>query len=393
MLKTILLDSSQGDNGKNFEQIMRIIFLSRYSDFAMLINSKADFDRYLSPGTKLARSPFAGKFGLIVFSTYWLFKHRKELNEVILVTQPTAMGLVGFLAKLFTKVKWVVDAWDVPIRHITYLSNRNKLIEMRIYITRLLAKLAYRKADLFIVGIRPDFQFRYFQVPGSKILLWQTTVWVPEKQIDTLEEFEGGDSNFNILCMKSLHTYECGLDILLQAFLKVQKQVSNARLWIIGEIRADAAETIKEFRNLPGVEYLGFVEHGKLMGLIRQAHLTVIPFRDEVDTAQIYPTKVMEYMTEGKVVIAAAVAAMSEMIKDGEDGLLFRPGDPEDLAEKILRLYKDKDLRQRLADNARKYHSKFDTIQKHAEIFRVFQSLVNDTSAIDVSTIDKKWLS
>jgi glycosyltransferase involved in cell wall biosynthesis len=393
MLKTILLDSSQGDDCKNFEHIMRIIFLSRYSDLTMLITSKADFDRYLSPGTKIARSPFAGKFGLIVFSTYWLFKHRKQLKDVILVSQPTAVGIVGFLGKLFSNVKWVVDVWDVPIRHIQYLNNRNRLIELRIGVTRFLAKLAYRKADLFIVGIRPDFQLRYYQIPATKILAWQTTIWVPDKHADKLEEFEEGESNFNILCMKSMHTYECGLDILLQAFSKVQKQAPNARLWIIGKIREDVEETIKDFRNLERVEFFGFLEHTKLMGLIRQAQLTVIPFRDEVDTAQIYPTKVMEYMTEGKVVLAAAVAATSEMISDGEDGVLFRPGDPEDLADKILSLYKDKGLRRRLADNARIYHPKFDTIRKHEEIFRMLQSLVNDTSAVDVYTIDKKWLS
>ena len=89
-------------------------------------------------------------------------------------------------------------------------------------------------------------------------------------------------------------------------------------------------------------------------------------------------------MTEGKIVLAARITAISDMIKDGQDGVLHVPGDPEDLADKILSLYEDKDLRQRLADSARKYHWKFDTIRKHEEVFRVLQSLVNDTSAVDV---------
>jgi glycosyltransferase involved in cell wall biosynthesis len=88
----------------------------------------------------------------------------------------------------------------------------------------------------------------------------------------------------------------------------------------------------------------------------------------------------MEYMTEGKAVLAARIAAISDMIKDGEDGLLHRPGDPDDLAGKIICLYQDKSLRQRLAENARRYHPQFDTVCKHEEIFRVLKSLVNDTS-------------
>jgi glycosyltransferase involved in cell wall biosynthesis len=129
------------------------------------------------------------------------------------------------------------------------------------------------------------------------------------------------------------------------------------------------------------------------MQLIRQAHLCVIPWRDDVDLAQAYPTKVMEYMTEGKVVLAARIASISDMIEDGKDGLLHRPGDPEDLADKILSLYEDKALRQRLAEHARKYNWKFDTIRKHEEIFRVLKSMVHDTSAVDVHAIDGRWLS
>jgi len=251
-------------------------------------------------------------------------------------------------------------------------------------------KLAYKKADLFIVGIRADFQFKDYQVPESKILAWQTTIWIPDQREDNLVEEDG---YFNILCMRSMHTPACGLDILLKSFLNVRKEIENSRLWIIGRIREDVEHTIKGFRNLEGVEFYGFLEHREVMRLIRRAHLCVIPWYDDVDLAQAYPTKVMEYMTEGKVVLAARIAAISDMIKDGEDGLLHRPGDPDDLADKIVSLYKNKALRQRLADNAHRYHPQFDTICKHAEIFKVLKRLVNDTSPIDVNNIDKRWLS
>jgi hypothetical protein len=382
MLRTIFLTASNGDEGKNFEHIMRIIFLSRFSDLTMLINSKADFYRYLSPGTKTVRSPFGGRFGLIIFSMYWLINHRKNLNDVILITEPSVLGLVGYLAKIFANIKWVVDIWDIPIRHHGHSS---RFTQWRIRLTRILMKFAYRKVDRFIVGIRPEFQFRYYQVPQSKMLLWQTTIWLPKKNEKSFVDDD--DKHFNILCMKSHHLPSCGLDILIEAFVKVRKQIGNARLWIIGRIREDVEEYIKDLRKLDEVTIFGFLEHEKVMQLIGQAHLCVIPWHDVVDLAQAYPTKVMEYMTEGKVVLAARIAAIAEMIRDGEDGLLHRPGDPDDLAEKILLLYRDQTLCRRLAENARKYHLKFDTIGKHEEIFRMLQGLVNDTSTIDVHTI------
>lgn len=386
MLRTIFLTSSTGVEGVNFEHIMRVIFLSKFSNLTMLVTSKADFKRYLSIGTRNAHSPFSGKLGLIVYSIYWLFKNRQNLEGTILLTEPSIIGLVGFMAKLFANIKWVVDVWDIPIRY----TRDSKLTKMRIWATRHLMKLAYRKADLFIVGIRPDFQFKFYQVPESKMLRWQTTIWIPEKEAENLDEET--DGHFNILCMKSLHTPACGLDILLQAFLKIRDRLHNVRLWIIGRIRQDAEEPIKNFRKLEDVTFYGFLEHGEVMQLIRQAHLTVIPWRDDVDLAQAYPTKVMEYMTEGKVVLAARLAAISDMIADGQDGRLHRPGDPEDLAAKILSLYHDEELRRRLADNAQKYHGRFDTIRKHEEIFRVLKTLVNDQEPVEVNTMTE-WSS
>jgi glycosyltransferase involved in cell wall biosynthesis len=327
----------------------------------------------------------------MLFSCYWLFKRRKELGKAIILTEPSALGITGFFAKIFVpNIKWVVDVWDIPIRHQKNLINRRRLTELRIRITRFLMKLVYKRADLFIVGIRPDFEFRYYEVPKSKILAWQTTIWIPDQRGDNgMKE----DGYFNILCMRSMHTPACGLDILLGAFANVRKQIGNARLWIIGKIREDAEQMIRGFRNLEGVEFYGFLEHSNVMRLIRRAHLCVIPWYDDVDLAQAYPTKVMEYMTEGKVVLAARIAAISDMIRDREDGLLHRPGDPDDLAEKIVCLYKDKALRLRLAENARRYHRQFDTVCKHEEIFRVLKSLVNDRSPVDVRELDKRAFS
>ncbi|WP_129127852.1 glycosyltransferase [Geomonas oryzae] len=384
MFKSIFITASQGDEGQNFEHIMRVIFLSRFSALTIIVTSGANFDRYLHPGTKTVRSPFSGKLGLIFYSTYWLFKHRKYLDDAILVCEPTVTGVVGFIAKHFANIKWIVDVWDIPIRHIKSPDTVNGLAEFRIALTRRVMRLVYKTADLFIVGIKTNFQFEFYRIPERKILAWQTTIWLPEQSMDASDnEF----SPFNVLCMKSLHSHECGLDILLRAFSIFKAQAPDSRLWIIGKIREDAESSIKQFAAVEDVEYFGFLEHKQLMNMIRRANVCVIPWRNEVDNAQLYPTKVMEYMTEGKVVLAAKVAGISEMIVDGEDGILHRAGDADDLAGKLFTLYKDKELRKRLSDNARKYHPRFDTIRKHEEIFNALKRLVNDDSATDLTGI------
>lgn len=385
MIKTIFCTSSTGVEGKNYEHIMRVIFLSRFTRLTLLISSRADFNRYLSPGTQIIQAPFGGKFGLILYTIFWMLKNKKKIESNILFTEPSSIGIIGVVAKILTKVTWIVDVWDIPIRY----TGENKIIQLRIKLTKHLMRWAYRQANLFIVGIRPDLEFQYYQIPDDKLLLWQTTIWIPAKKNGDVRKTP--DGQFNILCMRSMHDPACGLDVLLKAFLKVKNHIPEAKLGIIGKIHPDAEEKIKGLKDVAGVTYYGFIEHEKVLQLIQKSQLTVIPWHDDIDLAQPYPTKVMEYMTEGRVVLAARLAGIADMIKDGEDGILFQPGDADELAEKIIKLYQDQYLRDRLAANARRYHVRFDTIRKHEEIFRYLKKLTRDPADYDL-TADQEFI-
>jgi glycosyltransferase involved in cell wall biosynthesis len=54
-------------------------------------------------------------------------------------------------------------------------------------------------------------------------------------------------------------------------------------------------------------------------------------------------------MLAGLVVVATPTGGTTEILTDGENGLLFAPGDAGDLAQKIARLAADPGLRRRLA--------------------------------------------
>ena len=62
----------------------------------------------------------------------------------------------------------------------------------------------------------------------------------------------------------------------------------------------------------------------------------------------------LEAMATGKAIIAARTPIFSELLRDGETGLLVEPGNANELAKAILRLLRDEPLRQRLGENARR---------------------------------------
>jgi glycosyltransferase involved in cell wall biosynthesis len=63
---------------------------------------------------------------------------------------------------------------------------------------------------------------------------------------------------------------------------------------------------------------------------------------------------IAEAMACGRAVVTSATGGAGELIKDGEDGLVHRPGNAADLADRLGRLAADRGLRARLGEAARR---------------------------------------
>jgi glycosyltransferase involved in cell wall biosynthesis len=93
-----------------------------------------------------------------------------------------------------------------------------------------------------------------------------------------------------------------------------------------------------------GVTVLSDVPHRVVMATWERAILGIAPsvWPDPL------PGVVREAMTRGRPVVATAVGGNTDMIRDGETGLLVTPGDPGALAAGIARLLDDPALAERL---------------------------------------------
>jgi glycosyltransferase involved in cell wall biosynthesis len=281
----------------------------------------------------------------------------------------------AFLAKLVDarRVKWVVDVWDIPIRcHGARLFTR-----WRCRAERFLVKWMFRAADLFIVSIHPDFEFRDFRVPKSKLFAINNAIWRDEAATDV--DFTARPNNmlFNILCMRSYYTLEMGLDTLAEAFELLVGSHPDVRLAVVGRIPSDVERQTSRLKELKEAKFYGYVKRKELMRILREADVCVIPFKDVVDLAQTYPLKVLEYFAFGKAVVASDLTGMSTMINDGINGLLFRAGDGVDLAAKIEKVYLDADLRRDLGVAAAQLDEKYDVRVKNSRIYHRLRTLVD----------------
>ncbi len=122
---------------------------------------------------------------------------------------------------------------------------------------------------------------------------------------------------------------EKGIETLIKASL-----LTKQRLKIVG-----TGSNYQSKYSSDLVEFLGFKEGQELSEIIQKAKVIVIPSI----WWENMPLNMLEALSLGKVVIASRIGGMPEIIKDKENGFLFRAGDSEDLA-RVIKALKNYDL-------------------------------------------------
>lgn len=153
--------------------------------------------------------------------------------------------------------------------------------------------------------------------------------------------------HFNVLYHGTL-TERYGIDLAIRAIDSVRRSIPEVRLTIhgVGEYREALVQLTAELGLQEYVHFsTQFIPTPEMPQFIRQADVGVVPYRRDVFTDGILPTKLMEYAALGVPAIAARTSAIAAYFDDTMVQF-FQPGDVEDLARCITLLYHD---RQRLS--------------------------------------------
>ena len=154
-----------------------------------------------------------------------------------------------------------------------------------------------------------------------------------------------------------------GLEDLVAAGALLRGRGRDFRLLLIGgettsgaekgpvtaEIERIAAETgLGDRLIMPGR-----VPHEEVAVYYSLIDIAPFPRKPQPVTEMVSPMKPLEALAMEKAVVVSSVAALTEMIADGETGLVFAKGDVASLAEVLDRLIGDRGLRARLGRNGR----------------------------------------
>jgi glycosyltransferase involved in cell wall biosynthesis len=149
-------------------------------------------------------------------------------------------------------------------------------------------------------------------------------------------------------------THLYGLDIAIEALAMVHTQMPGVELWILGSgPEREALTSLTKARGLTSkVRMVGRVAPTEIPIWLSQCDVGVLPIRRDVFLDFAFPNKLPEFIIAGKAVIVSRLKAIRHYFP--EDALAyFEPNDPGDLAEQMVRVYRDCELRGRLAAKAK----------------------------------------
>lgn len=118
---------------------------------------------------------------------------------------------------------------------------------------------------------------------------------------------------------------------------------------------------------------MGYLNQKKLLGYYQNASIFVLPSYHEG-----LPTAVLEAMSCGIPIVATAVPGTSEIIEDGETGLLVPPKSPKKLADSIMGLLDDQELIKKFSKNGRKHVEKnFNWFKITDNFEKIYSNVIN----------------
>jgi glycosyltransferase involved in cell wall biosynthesis len=174
------------------------------------------------------------------------------------------------------------------------------------------------------------------------------------KDAELMLRFGLNSTSFTVVYAGSLLYYE-GVDDLVRALDILLAKGLDATLVIAGdgEAMVSLQELVAELRLERRVKLVGKLSPEDIPGLWSLADAAAFPRKPFKVCQLVSPLKPLEPMAMGVPVVVSDVAALREMVREGELGLIHRAGDFEALAARLSELAADAANRQRLGKAAR----------------------------------------
>jgi len=216
---------------------------------------------------------------------------------------------------------------------------------------RTLCALMLRHADRVVALSRSWEQIILRHVPAARTCCLPNPYWLPPG-------FQPANrTGRSVLYLNRIESRK-GYEHLLGAVPEVLKHCPRTTFVLAGHGDVVSARRIVASLGIErAVEFPGWVEGDRKWRLLAEADILCLP-----SFAEGVPITLLEAMGAGLAVVTTPVGGIPDVVRDGENGILVQSGDVTGIAESLIRLLTDADLRGRLSDAGRRTVEKMNSL-------------------------------
>lgn len=147
-----------------------------------------------------------------------------------------------------------------------------------------------------------------------------------------------------------------GIESVIEALPILNKSIHNLKLVLVGD-----GQNMNQLQNLAEqkhaadlIDWEGWQPPSRLSSYAKASNICLIPHLKTVHTDNTIPHKLFQYMFMKRPVVASDCNPLLRIINETNSGLIYQSNNPEDLADKIFRLYHHPGLRDEMGVNGNK---------------------------------------
>jgi glycosyltransferase involved in cell wall biosynthesis len=303
----------------------------------------------------------------------------KPYDVVQVATMPDFLVFAALIPKLLG-AKVLLDVHDlVPEVYMTKFAagQENWIVRLAIWIEK--RSVAFAHKAMCVHTPHLDALVKH----GNPREKFQVMLNVPDDQIFTPQPINRDQQGVFRLIYYGSAPKRAGLDLAVRAVDHLRREIPDIRLTILagGDGLNPLLDLIRELDLHEFVEFLPLTETRKLPAIIRQATVCVIPYRADVFTQYVLPTKLLECAILGVPVIVSRLPAIEAYFDDSMVAFT-QPGDYLDIANQILRLHRHPELRIQLSENAARFAEMHSWSAQRNVYYRVIDSLASSAASM-----------
>jgi glycosyltransferase involved in cell wall biosynthesis len=282
-------------------------------------------------------------------------KHKKYKNQYDLMFVAFPGQLMMIFAKFLTKKKIIFDAFTSLYDSNVFDRRTVKKNSLKAKYYWFLDWFSCSLADKILLDTNEHVKYflKTFKIKEDKFIrLFVVADDVVFKNAETKTRTENQKNKF-LVHFHGTYIPLQGLETVLETARLLEKE-EDIRFNIIGSKIKEKFEK----QNFKNVDFTSNVNYEDLFGFIAMSDISLGIFGETEKAKRVIPNKVYEAIAMNRPIITGRSEAIKELFEDKKNILMCDFNNAEDLADKILELKNNKDLRLKLSCGVKELNKK-----------------------------------